>query len=215
MRQLKLLFFIFFLVTTNLSAQAVQDVFTTKQMTWYGLDFSLAKFVGAFSNISYANNKGGWEIKDRYFNEWNSVVLNEREKYDLKRYYKKESVRYDLTDVNAVNGMVNADSIMPWNPPNPLTEVQLQSAVSRYDTKSKQGLGLVYIVELFDKSLNKGIIHVTFFDMASGKILLTKRIETEPGGFGLRNYWVRTAYETMVECEDNWKKWAKEAGVKL
>jgi len=215
MRQYKLLFFMFLLANLSLKAQSVEDVFKQKQMTWYGLDFSMAKFVGSFSNISYASNKGGWEIKGRYFNEWNSVVLNEREKYDLRRFYKKENVKYDLTDVNAVNAMVNPDSIMPWNPPSPLTDAQLQSAVSRYDTKSKQGLGLVYIVELFDKSLNKGIIHVTFFDMASGKVLLTKRIETEPGGFGLRNYWARTAYETMEECADEWKKWAKAAGVKL
>ncbi len=215
MRRLKLFFFLIVSANATLFAQSVQDVFSAKQMTWYGLDFSMAKFVGAFSDVSYAYDKAGWEIKGRYFPEWNNVVINERDKYNLKEFYRKETVKYDPTAIESVNNKVNPDSMMSWNAPPSLTDFQLQEEVSRYDRTNKQGLGLVYIVELFDKTQKMAIIHVTFFDMATGKILYTKQIAAEPGGFGLRNYWARTAYETMVQCGDKWKKWAKEAGIRL
>lgn len=214
MRLIKLFLVIFVISVKSVSAQSVQDVFNQKEMTWYGLDFSMAKFVGDFSHFNSAGTKAGSQIRDTYFKSWNHIIVGERDKYDFLKFYKKEALMVDLESVEKINAKVDADKMMVWNTPEPLNEEKIQEAVHKYTKNEKSGLGLVFVVESFDKLAELASIHVTFFDIATGKILLTKKLQTKPRGFGLRNYWVGTAYSAMEESKKNWKNWKKEAGIK-
>jgi hypothetical protein len=216
MKAIKLLLLTFVIVISvkSVSAQSVQDVFNKKEMTWYGLDFSMAKFAGDFSQFNTTGVQTGSQIRDVYFRSWNNVVISEKEKYNFQVFFKKESVLVDLSSVDVLNNKVNSDSIIALAAPKPLSEAKIQEEVSKYDNKGKSGMGLVFIIESFDKISGLGTIHVTFFDIVSGKVLLTKRLQMQPKGFGLRNYWVSTAYAAMVQSKDKWKTWKKEAGVK-
>ncbi|MES2733977.1 MAG: hypothetical protein V4714_19675 [Bacteroidota bacterium] len=196
------------------------DVFNQKEMTWYGLDFSLAKFVGDFESAqvenitgipSIVNPENATQIRDKYFKSWNYVIEDEKEKYDLPTFFKKESVIYDLSAVEAVNLQVNPDSMMVTEAPKELSKNEIQGAIRKYKAKSFTGLGLVFLVESFNKISNIACIDLVFFDIASGDVLFAKRCKAKPAGFGLRNYWVRSALEVMILSKKSWKFWEKEA----
>jgi hypothetical protein len=234
MNFIKLLFVISVINFSAVNAQNVQDVFLKKEMTWFGLDFSKAKFVGDFNEFGPISAGGGVikvqtgdttkvligresqakVIRDTYFRSWNNVVLNEKEKYNLPVFYNKQAVMVDVANIEKVNSNANLDSMMlPWGTLE-LSKEMINEAVNKYDNKGKSGLGLVFIVESFNKTIDLATIHVTFFDMSSNKVLLSKRIQTKPSGIGLRNYWVSSVHRAMEESKENWKKWKKEAGVK-
>jgi hypothetical protein len=233
MKFLKLFIVFVFTLHISLNAQSVESVFNNKEMTWYGLDFSKAKFVGEFNEfghitarggivkvvsgdstqITFVGNSEGRSVKDNYFRLWNNVIMNEKEKYNLPLYYNKQAVHADISIIENLNSKTNPDSMMlPWGTLE-LSKEQIQEEVNRYNNNGKSGLGLVYIVESFNKTMEVATIHVTFFDMASNKVLLSRRLQTKPRGIGLRNYWATSIHRAMVTSKENWNKWKKEARV--
>ncbi|NOX86391.1 MAG: hypothetical protein GXO86_10590 [Chlorobi bacterium] len=55
------------------------------------------------------------------------------------------------------------------------------------------------IAESYSKPNVQGAYYVTFFDIATKKVLSTERMLAKPGGFGLRNYWAKTYYTVLKE----------------
>ena len=76
---------------------------------------------------------------------------------------------------------------------------------------SGEGLGLVYVVEALNKTEEKAVVHVVFFDVASKEILWTKEYTEKPRGFGFRNYWAGAFYKTMDVSGDDFQKAMKKA----
>ena len=201
---------IFLLAHSLLSAQTVKDVFTSNAITWYGLDVSKLKCVGPVE--AWGDPQ---KLRDTYFRAWNGVILNEPDKYNIRKFFKKDVVKTSLDKVDANNGKADVDSmIVTYGKVSPISESQLVNMAAQYSELSKKGVGLVFIAEVFNKNIESGLIHVVFFDMASGQVLMLKTMEGKPGGFGLRNYWVRSVLTVMEQCERNWNRWSKEAGVK-
>jgi len=151
MKAIKLLLLTFIISVKFINAQSTLDVFNKKEMTWYGLDFSLAKFAGDFSQFNTAGFQTGSQIRDVYFRSWNNVVISEKEKYNFPVFFKKETVPVDLSSVAILNNKVCSDSIIVLAAPKPFSEGKIQEEVSKYDNKGKSGLGLVFIIESFDK----------------------------------------------------------------
>jgi len=208
------LFFILLIVIKNLSAQSVSDAFTPKQLTWYGLDFSKAKFVGIFANTGVKENKPPQDLRDLYFPAWNNVIVEEKKKYDLAKFFSKDVVKYNLSKVTAINAAVNLDSMMLDKTAPSLSQAQLEEIISKYVNKDTSGLGLVFVIESFDRVQNLGIMRAVFFDIPTGKIVFSKRAKSGADGMGVRNYWIKSVYSSMRVMEENWKKWKTEAGIK-
>ena len=203
--------FLVLLVFSSFSyAQTVKDVFTSNSITWYGLDVSKLKCVGPAEAWGSPQ-----KLRDTYFGAWNMVVVNEPDKYNIRKFFKKDVVKTSLDKVNEINSKVDPDSIIITYSKIPqISESALVNMAAQYSDQNKKGLGLVFIGEVFNKSTETGIIHVVFFDIASGRVLMIKTMEGKPAGFGLRNYWVRTVLGVMEQCQSNWNRWKKEAGVK-
>lgn len=56
-----------------------------------------------------------------------------------------------------------------------------------------------------------GTIDLVFFDIASGNVLMAKRMQGIATGSGLRTYWAKPVYEVMKQSKKSWKK---EAGLR-
>jgi hypothetical protein len=191
-------------------AQSEKDVIAASELTWFGIDFSKAQFVGSFNQFAEAGEKGGDQIKHTFFPAWNDVVANEREKYDLKKAYNKTSINYDLDVVTKRNAAVDADKLVTLNSDEGrITKEEIAKVVSQYKS-TKKGVGLVYIVDTYSKAEERGVIWVTFFDIATRKVLIAEKFTGKPGGFGLRNYWMKPVFEVMMktshEAYRNWEK---------
>lgn len=204
MRKIKkvILFLILNISCFYLYSQNPSDICGNK-MVWFGLDFSKAVFVGSsgFTNPI--------EIKNKFFPAWNDVIIIEKEKFNLEKFFRKTDVTYDLSTIEERNKMPDPDKMVTYNN-NELKESDISAIISEYKTNEKEGLGLVLIVENFNKLENKAYVFVTFFDIPTKKVLLTKRLTGKPVGIALRNYWTGAIYNIFKQIDNSrftdWKK---------
>lgn len=209
MKKNALLSLLLALVVLTGYSQSEKTAIAADEITWFGLDFSKALFVGSFNQFAEAGETGGSQIKNKYIPGWNELVVNERTKYDFKKFYKKSSVIYDLDIVTKRNSAVDADKLLSMNSAeNRITKEDIAKIVSQYKS-SKTGVGLVYIVEVFSKADEKGVIWVTFFDIASRKVLIAEKFTEKPGGIGLRNFWAKPVFEVLRSSGKKYEGWEK------
>lgn len=186
----------------SIQAQDARMVFNSEKIVFYGLDFSKARLA-----ISDAKPE---EIKKRYFAEWHNVVMTDNGRFNKESSFEKLTVYGDPYVAQKRNEAVNAANILSKEE-NSLTQQDIESVISEYkDGIKKEGLGVVFIVESFNKKKEEGVAHVVFFDIATRKVLLSKRMTGKPGGGGLTNYWARCfedMFRNMANGEfGNWKK---------
>lgn len=181
-------------------AQSGKDLlYGSSEFVWCGLDYSNVKCIGPDGfNEPY-------EIKHKYFDAWNQLVLEEADKYDLKKAYYKSNQITDLSVVDRRNDIPEVDELV-INDSYQFEEGMLQKIINDYDLeKADDGLGLVYVVESLNKYQKKAVIHVVFFDIASREILWNRSYTNNAMGFGFRNYWARPIYSTIEESGMDFK----------
>lgn len=204
MKKLLMITLVLFALPQLIKSQTVENVFVDKEIVWFGLDFSQSKMIGhdGFSNPD--------QIVDKLFRSWNNLVLREQNKYDIKKHFRKRKVDYDLSIVTERSEDVDPDDLVldSWET-HELPEDKVQQIISEYDT-DKSGIGLVFIIESFNKTEETGTMYVTFFDIASKEILFKEKMSGETGGFGLRNHWARTFYNVILECGEKYPQWKRE-----
>lgn len=181
-----------------ITSEPDEKVFTSPDVVWCGLDFSQVKCIGP---------RGFTEpdrIKDWYFAAWNTLILEEHEKYNVQEFYQKENMITDLSVTARRNRLPEANELV-INEPYEFEEGQLEGIIETYSLRDVQeGLGLVYVVETLNKTYQKAVIHVVFFDIASKKILWKERYSGSPRGFGFRNYWAGAILNVMKASEKDY-----------
>jgi hypothetical protein len=190
-----------------LSAAAVkaQDVFNHKEpVTWLGLDFSELKFIKSDETVTES------ELQDKYFLGWNDLILNEPKKFDIAKAIDHDVVDNYVDAVTAVNekakgGFITTDKSAFEH----LDNDKVKQMVKKYDLKGKSGIGLVFIMESMDKGREEASIWVTFINMATKEVLLSKPVTGKSGGFGFRNYWAGSINKVLKALPGNMKKWKK------
>ncbi|WP_118976882.1 hypothetical protein [Taibaiella koreensis] len=195
--------FLFFLGTITLVR--AQDVFDTKQqVTWLGLDFSALKLVKSDEMVT--ND----ELQNKYFPGWNDLVMNEPKKFDIAKAVDRASVDNDLSAVTDANKSAKGDFITTDKAAfEHLNKAQIQQMVKKYNLKGKSGIGLVLVVEAMDKNRKEASMWVTFINMGTKEVLLSKAIIGESGGFGFRNYWAGAINKVLKAMPGEMKKWKK------
>ncbi len=180
-------------------ANAQQVTIQERQATFYGLDFSRAKMIGSegFSNPT--------DIVDRFFFEWNNLLLNEKSKYNVKTAFNKDIIDYDLAAVSEKNKTVKTAELVT-NSSYSIDEKVVEQQVRSYPVKGK-GLGIVLIVEKFDKTNELATVWATYFDKSTKKVLLTRKVVGKPSGFGLKAFWANAIGRIMESCRGYAKAW--------
>ncbi|MCD4724133.1 MAG: hypothetical protein K8R63_04760 [Bacteroidales bacterium] len=177
------------------------DVFKVDNITWYGLDFSNIKLIGSEGFTD------PYAIKNQFFYSWNNLIITETDKYDLAGFFHKSSVENDLSIVEGRNMLPDPDELV-INTNYSLGEDEVKKIISEYDITGKEGIGLVFIMESFNKNKELGYMWVTFFDLETKEVLLSNKMSGKPGGFGIRNYWAKSFYNVMKSIEKKkWKAW--------
>lgn len=181
------------------------SIFSEKTIIWFGIDFSNIRLIG----------DAGFEDPDHIVSEefgaMNKIIVNEPEKYDIAKFFYKETVDIDLSVIKERNLIENPESIvLPSGSTYAMTVSQISSMISEYEPAFDNGIGLVFIAEKFEKDIKQGTIWVTFFNVTTGEVLLAEKMTGKAKGFTWKNYWVRTAYNIMKSVEKSvyysWKK---------
>ena len=171
-----------------------------EKLTWLGIDFSLVQLIGKLGF------KDPQKMRDQYFSAINLVVINEPKKYNLREVFNKYEVLIDLTIVDHRNLQVDLEELVfnTSREASLINESDIQLIVDEYEFSESEGIGLVFIMQKLDKSIPKplGTMFVTFIDFQTKKVLLTEKMSGRAGGFGMRNYWVRTVKNVLNDIED-------------
>ena len=176
-------------------SQTAADIFkkTDFEYTYLGIDYSHAKFIGDFSHFAEWGEIGYVRLKEEYFDRWNNVVIREPDKYNLEEMLRKDYVGTDLSTIRKVNSETATEN-MEGRSSKPLAKEDIQGFIDKYTFKQKEGIGVLFVAEYLNKTLEEGCFHFVAINMKTGKILIHERFTEEAGGFGLRNYWMRPIY---------------------
>ncbi|HEY0656323.1 MAG TPA: hypothetical protein VGD65_24490 [Chryseosolibacter sp.] len=207
---MKLVVTLLFASLVSLSfGQKVEDLFRASDtpIHWLGVDFSKVQLVGDFSQFGEAGKKSTIEIKNRYFPGWNELILNERDKYDIKGMIRKEHIIYSVEMVSNINATAATEDMETHNA-RIFSRQDIERHVQHYQPESKSGIGIVFIAEVLNKAETEAWFHFAAIDLSTNTVLLTERLRGTPAGIGLRNYWAGAIYDIIKEIKDRkYREW--------
>ncbi|MDH5365620.1 MAG: hypothetical protein OEW67_01430 [Cyclobacteriaceae bacterium] len=196
MKRFIIVFVMFY--SANLQAQSV-DMFEEKEFLWLGIDFTGAKMIGS----SYFLDPQ--MIKTEMFDKWNDLIIKEANKFNLKEFYVKRTQYNDILPAKKRNGYVDFETLVT-DETHTLSKSDVASICSTYTNLQKnKGLGVLYVIESFDKLKNIANMYVVFLDLESALPVYMKKYETAPGGAGLRNYWAGSIHRTMIISGEDYR----------
>ncbi len=210
----KLFFNLLIAATGSMFAQnTAKDIFSANGIVWYGLNFSEAKLVGQFDQAAGAGAASSSDLKNKWIPSWNTLVVTEPQNFKLGEAFHKNEVYYDLAPTEKDNQGINLDNLMSYNPYS-FTDAQktAQKIISKLGTgDKKEGIGVTFIVESFNKSLEEASVYVTIFDIKTKTILVLDKITGKPKGIGLRNFWAGAIKHIIKQINDyNYNAWSKK-----
>lgn len=195
----------------NVQAQmSIDDLYNySKTVTWLGIDFSQNKFIGPATGWGEISTKSSVEMRDKYYPEWNAMILNEPKMFKIAEAIGRTQVDYFTKVTDEANEKTNkrevfSESIAEYQL---LTEDDVRKMVKQYNYHGKEGIGLLFIAEGMSKGREEASYWVTFVDMKTKKVILTKRIQGKAGGIGFRNYWAGSIKSAIKETKRSFKKW--------
>ncbi|MBN1599212.1 MAG: hypothetical protein JW894_13040 [Bacteroidales bacterium] len=184
-------------------SQTKEEALNAETITWFGIDFSQARFV---DDLAFPS---GYELRDKYFKGWNRLIISEPEKYDIPKYFHCIEIKTDLGDVYRRNEDVNVSDIIveiPEGDNYKIQEGEIQKIIKDYKA-DLEGYGLVFIAESFDKPRVEGCIWVTYFHIPTKKVVFTRKLVGKPVGFGIRNYWAGAIADIMKQAGEEKSSW--------
>lgn len=194
---------------TFAKAQDAKSALSATELVWFGLDFTKAKFVGGFDQVGGAGVATGSDMKTKWIPGWNALILNEPQHFDFKKSFRKDNIVYDLKSMNELNSKIDVDACMVYNE-GKIERTEIDGMVKKYKAEvKKEGIGLSFIIENFNKGTQMADVYVTFFDIATKKILICEKVSGKAMGIGMRNYWAGAIKAILKQIDaseyKNWK----------
>lgn len=193
---------------TFAKAQDAKSALSATEIVWFGLDFTKAKFVGSFDQAAGVAPATGSDMKAKWIPAWNSLIAAEPQHFDFRKSFRKDNVIYDMKSVNELNNKIDVDACMVYNP-GKIEKSEIEEMVKKYtgDVK-KEGIGLSFIIENFNKTTQMADVHVTFFDIATKKVLICEKLTAKAAGIGMKNYWAGAIKVMLKQIDANeYKNW--------
>ena len=195
---------------SSFSQFTAKDVFNSKNIVWYGLNFSEARMIGQFDQAMGAGPATSSDLKNKWIPGWNALVQTEQKNYKIKEAFQKDDVFYDVTPTDKQNYDINNNELMSFNSYVFKDAQKTATAiVSKLNGSQKtEGIGVTFIVESFNKSSDEAVIYVTVFDIKTKNILRLERMVGKPMGIGLRNFWAGAVKHIIKQITtDYYSKW--------
>ncbi|MEG1983111.1 MAG: hypothetical protein RR037_05195 [Alistipes sp.] len=183
----KLLFFFFLTAFCSINGIAQTSVI------FCGADFSLVKVRGAGESAA---------IFAQTFERINGLFISQGEKFDVAKYTRLPIAKYELSVAQkamkmAFEATITDNYSLLCNDHGYDCRAQIDAQVAGYEIPQNEGLGLVIVANLLDKSNRCGSFYFVCFDIASRKVTSCILAKGKSEGAGLRNYWANSLYFAM------------------
>ena len=146
--------FCFIMNATFLNAQTLTDVARSKELTWYGIDFTQVRFLN-FKTIQ--------TVGDETEEEKNFVKIKYKKKHLETNFIvsKKRNSEIDYSKLTS-NGAYEIDAEI------------VKKIISEYDIEGT-GYGMLLVAESFENTRSKGFIWIVYFNQTDKKIISIAR----------------------------------------
>jgi len=167
-------------------------------ITWLGLDFTQAKFIGAPVDYGKADEVNNERISHFFTRSWNYLFMDQPKKFDVARAVHRATVEYRIEVTQKVDDTIKKD-FFTKDPAQfkTLTEQNIGDLVKNYDYQGNTGIGMLFFVDGIRKSNSQEGVWVTFVDMKSKTVLYTTYMVGKSGGMGFRNNWADATYKIL------------------
>jgi len=164
--------------------------YRSEQVTWLGLDFTMAQFINgnAFADPEM--------IVSSYIPEWNNIVIKEAAKFNVKKLLHKADMVIDLELTDHFNSKISANNIVHEKNLS-IEPLSIYKDSRKYAALNNNGLGVVLYVETFNKVTLLGIYRLVIIDLNTGDTLFSEKILQKPKGFGIKNFWLNSLYNSL------------------
>lgn len=172
------------------------DFLNQREILWTGINFSKARFT-----------KQGFEfpqeVMQYYFNGWNSSIINNQKKYDIRLSFHKPIMHYDLALTTKLNKSVKLQHLLAKviSHDDILSEEQVCRYISTLSYETSIPYALSFLVEYFDSITKRASIWVVIHHTETSRTVLAENFLKKPGGFGTSNYWGRTFYDLLFDIK--------------
>jgi hypothetical protein len=204
----KLVFIVLLFIINFVNSQSLKDVLLNKkyEIDFVGIDFSEAKLVGTSSDF----RKPRRIIKD-YFSRWNNMFHIDADKYELTNYFRKENINLLTETVDSINNIIDPYNLVVHITPKRLNSKLTQKMINKYEVVSDNEVSMVFIINSLNKLRKQAIVDIVYFNNKSKEIIFKTTITSEPGGFGLKNYWEGAFLNLFKQVKKKeYKKWKKQ-----
>lgn len=186
---LKLSFLMTFLVNCLYSPAQTAG---SGDITWLGLDFSQAVFIGSTTKIKGSENVTNSAFRDKYTVSWNQLITSQPRQYDVAGMVHDPNVKYATNITARANSSIQrsffSDNVNDFRRMN---EKVIGDIVSHYNFQAQQGTGVLIFVEGMSPAQQEAGGWVTVVDMKAKRVISTTYRTGKAGGFGFRNYWAK------------------------
>lgn len=177
-------------------------------VVWAGVDYSAAEiyvpetFGNPDEKFYFAPGGGLLDVVRRFKSpeeaftlltqDWNTMLQN-----TMFKEFEHVLERNLVADMPAPEGQtVHKDPYFYSNyeaktHPTTFTRDTVAGLVKKYKLKTKDGVGIVFVVERFSADDKSGCVWPTFFDIKKKEVIDTEQQCEKPGGGEFRNRWLR------------------------
>lgn len=182
-------------------SQTATDIFNTKSMTFYGLDFTESKCIGP-------SDFPGTEVMiNDLFQQWNNMFMEGKKRIKIGAPYKKKEVNYD-TSVYQFNRQIDPEFLI-IDKAFSLKKSKMNAITEKYADKTKSGIGLVYVVEALNAKEEYLSVWITFFNIKTGEVLISEPSRSVGKGKEINDYWRAAFIRLYASSADDYKNWKK------
>lgn len=208
MKVSKVVLFGMLIATSAAIAQTKSDVFVKEvPVTWLGLDFTSAKLIG--DRERYGSGSDVLHLMDA----WNQLILTEQDKFDVAKAISRIKVENVVEVTKEHNAELDVLSMFSDDEKDYLhiKMSDVEEIIAGYDFRDLSGIGLMFVVESFNKINVEGSVWITFINLGTKEVLFTERLVAPPSGMGLRNYWAGCIYEILTKIrKKEFEMWRKK-----
>ena len=157
------------------------EIFYRQDMVFYGFDMTYLK-------LSNERKLGhSMEIAQNYYEDFHNVLTHMLPIEDIRHLMDKGSLFLGKTVFPNYRSMSYQDFVVSGNYCIPFND--LKKIVKSYVLTEKSGMGMVIVLENFNKEREYSLIWVTFFDINTREILFAAEVSGKSGGSGMAKHW--------------------------
>ncbi len=162
----RLLILIFVAISCQAYSQTLTDVAHSEELTWYGIDFSEARFINYDRYFTTSTLR-------RSLSDWSFNPLTSSARKYIADKYRKISLTVDLSSSERRNDRTDFSKRIVTESYD-LNAADIKEIVADYKT-SGTGYGVLFIVEGFDDKSEIAFVWVTYINNSDKTIISTKR----------------------------------------